>query len=521
MQTHGLSGHSASESVETSLRAASASPVNERASSREPARAEVSFEQVYSTYVEFVWRSARRLGVEEAEADDVVQQVFLTVYQKLDGFEWRSTLKTWLFAILLRVASEYRRAVRRKSQHLAHASVDPDLVPDGGVNPHEALSRAEASRTIDVLLDSLDGDKRAVFVMAELEEMTAAEISLATGLEPSTVYSRLRAARTDSSARLRRYAAANSGATDDRAQSRHARAAGARARRNAAQVRTSRPIEASDPRPGSGSHGGHERRDRSGVEVPRGEDRRRRRVRGGGGRGGRGDRGSDVGPAAELVGDPRHETWRYRPGGALVGIVQADSSRGLERRRTAGGRHDPRFDHYSRCDQDAILDHDHRSDHGSRIESRFDHDGRFDGKAWDSSPDLARDLDCQRDRAALQRHAGVRRAPGPRRHVRPRARGSASSRCRFCHERGRSRTSARLAGRARRSIPAERPRTGTLRGAGLCALQRGPDPRRAERRERVPECASNGASRGSSEGRRPSRARRLTTREARRTASFR
>jgi RNA polymerase sigma-70 factor (ECF subfamily) len=199
MQTHGLCGHSASENVETSLRAASeaASPANERASvSREPVRAEVSFEQVYSTYVEFVWRSARRLGVEEAEADDVVQQVFLAVYQKLDRFEWRSTLKTWLFAILLRVASEHRRTVRRKSPHLAHASVDPELVPDCAVNPHEALSRAEASRTIDVLLDSLDVDKRVVFVMAELEEMTAAEISLVTGLEPSTVYSRLRAART-------------------------------------------------------------------------------------------------------------------------------------------------------------------------------------------------------------------------------------------------------------------------------------------------------------------------------------
>jgi RNA polymerase sigma-70 factor (ECF subfamily) len=172
--------------------------VNERASaSPDPLRAEVSFEQVYSTYVEFVWRTARRLGVEEAAADDVVQSVFLAVYQKLDDFEWRSTLKTWLFAILLRVASEHRRAARRRSPHLAHGSVDPDLVPDGAINPHEALSRAEASRTIDLLLESLEGDKRVVFVMAELEGMTAREIGLVTGLEPSAVYSRLRAARTD------------------------------------------------------------------------------------------------------------------------------------------------------------------------------------------------------------------------------------------------------------------------------------------------------------------------------------
>jgi RNA polymerase sigma-70 factor (ECF subfamily) len=137
------------------------------------------------------------LGVDESEADDVVQQVFLIVYQNLVAFEWRSTIKTWLFGILLRVVHDHRRVIRRKSPHLAHESVDPDLVAAGALNPHEALSRAEASRAIDMLLDSLEGDKRVVFVMAELEGMTATEIGLATGLAPNAVYSRLRAARTD------------------------------------------------------------------------------------------------------------------------------------------------------------------------------------------------------------------------------------------------------------------------------------------------------------------------------------
>jgi RNA polymerase sigma-70 factor, ECF subfamily len=200
MQTPAPAGHSASKSVELSVQAAVdvASPMIERVTaSREPVRAEISFEQVYSIYVDFVWRSALRLGVDEAAADDVVQQVFIVVYQRLYNFEGRSTLKTWLFAILLRVVRGHRRIVRRKSAHLAHEWADPDLVADGSDTPLEALSRAEASRTIDILLDSLDGDKRVVFVMAELEEMTAAEISLATGLEPGAVYSRLRAARTD------------------------------------------------------------------------------------------------------------------------------------------------------------------------------------------------------------------------------------------------------------------------------------------------------------------------------------
>jgi RNA polymerase sigma-70 factor, ECF subfamily len=172
--------------------------VDERAAaSREPIRAKASFDVVYSSYVEFVWRSAQRLGVEESAADDVVQQVFLIVHQSLGAFKWRSTLKTWLFGILLRVVRDHWRVTRRKSPHLAHESVDPDILANAALNPDEALSRAEASRMIDILLYSLEGDKRVVFVMADLEGMTATEIGVATGLAPNAVYSRLRAARTD------------------------------------------------------------------------------------------------------------------------------------------------------------------------------------------------------------------------------------------------------------------------------------------------------------------------------------
>jgi RNA polymerase sigma-70 factor, ECF subfamily len=159
--------------------------------------AELAFEGIYEQHVDFVWRSARRLGVDELAADDVVQQVFLVVHRRLGEFEGRSSLKTWLFSILLHVAREHRRGLRRKSPHWAHEPVDPDLIADGTANPHEALARMEAWRTIDELLETLEGDKRVVFVMAELEEMTAQEISEATGLAPKVVYSRLRAARTD------------------------------------------------------------------------------------------------------------------------------------------------------------------------------------------------------------------------------------------------------------------------------------------------------------------------------------
>jgi RNA polymerase sigma-70 factor, ECF subfamily len=170
---------------------------------------ETSFEAVYELYVDFVWRSARRLGVSPAASDDVVQQVFLVVHRRLPEFEGRSSLKTWLFSILLRVVHEYRRTARRKGRGLFGERTDPECVADTGLaaNPGQAFERVEAARIIDELLESLHGDKRVVFVMAELEQMSAAEIAQATGLAPKAVYSRLRAARIDferAAARFRR-----------------------------------------------------------------------------------------------------------------------------------------------------------------------------------------------------------------------------------------------------------------------------------------------------------------------------
>lgn len=168
-------------------------------SATEPATAggDLTFDEVYDTNVDFVWRSARRLGVGDHAIDDVLQQVFLVVHRRLAEFEGRSSMKTWLFSILLRVVKDERRSIRRKSPHWMSSPNDPDALEDEAHDPEALASRAEASRTIDFLLESLDGEKRAVFVMAELEQMTANEISEATGLDPKAVYSRLRAARTD------------------------------------------------------------------------------------------------------------------------------------------------------------------------------------------------------------------------------------------------------------------------------------------------------------------------------------
>jgi RNA polymerase sigma-70 factor, ECF subfamily len=158
------------------------------------------FEDVYERCFDFVWRNVRRLGVQDACVDDVVQEVFLVVHRRLGEFEQRSSLKTWLFGILLRVASDHRRALRRKSPHArsAAASVDADTVADEHTaSPHDAISRNQEVRLLYKLLDELEDGKREVFVLAELEQMSVPAIAELVGANVNTVYARLRAARKD------------------------------------------------------------------------------------------------------------------------------------------------------------------------------------------------------------------------------------------------------------------------------------------------------------------------------------
>jgi RNA polymerase sigma-70 factor (ECF subfamily) len=154
----------------------------------------MDFASIYEENFDFVWRSLRRLGVQESNMDDAAQDVFVVVHRRLADFGGRSSVRTWLFGIALRVAGDHRRRLRRKGglALLAEENV-ADLSRPG---PFDTTARAEAVAVLDRVLDDMDEEKRAVFVLAELEEMTAPEIAEALEVNVNTVYSRLRAARS-------------------------------------------------------------------------------------------------------------------------------------------------------------------------------------------------------------------------------------------------------------------------------------------------------------------------------------
>lgn len=200
-------GHSGDVDLATDMSAHDFDPGSgslEPADEGEPALAPgpmPDFATIYEQHFDFVWRSARRLGVADRALDDAVQDVFIVVHRRLGEFEGRSSLKSWIFGIARRVAHDHRRRSSRKDRGEAL----PETIADGDtLSPLESVQKAQAVRLLHELLDSLDDDKREVFILAELEQMSVPEIAEAIGVNLNTVYSRLRAARQGFEQAIRR-----------------------------------------------------------------------------------------------------------------------------------------------------------------------------------------------------------------------------------------------------------------------------------------------------------------------------
>src|ERR1700761_4891616 len=84
-----------------------------------------SLAQIYDSYFDFVWRNARRLGVPEASADDVAQDVFVIVQRRIDNYDGRASMQAWIFGILLRVVNDHRRSFRR--QGARHVPLESEI----------------------------------------------------------------------------------------------------------------------------------------------------------------------------------------------------------------------------------------------------------------------------------------------------------------------------------------------------------------------------------------------------------
>jgi RNA polymerase sigma-70 factor (ECF subfamily) len=158
------------------------------------------FRQLFDSELEYVWHTLRRLGVREHDLEDVTHDVFMAVHKKLDTFDGSRPMRPWLFGFAYRFAADYRKLARHRREVLVLAPEAPDPAPS-------AFDRADFGQTLEIArraLETLDLDRCAVFVLHELDECPMPEVAAALGIPLNTAYSRLRLAREDLAAAIRR-----------------------------------------------------------------------------------------------------------------------------------------------------------------------------------------------------------------------------------------------------------------------------------------------------------------------------
>lgn len=140
--------------------------------------------RVYAEHLHYVWRLLSRFGIPSRDREDVAHDLFVVVHRKLGDFDPARPIRPWLAGIAFRVALAYKR--RKASGEI------PSELPELP-NPDHSERRHQATQ----LLEKLPFERRVVFVLHELEGLTAPEIRDELAVPLNTVYSRLRLARRD------------------------------------------------------------------------------------------------------------------------------------------------------------------------------------------------------------------------------------------------------------------------------------------------------------------------------------
>jgi RNA polymerase sigma-70 factor (ECF subfamily) len=164
------------------------------------------FQAIYKQYLDFVWSSARHLGAGPDAIDDVVQDVFIVIHAKLATLQRPEALRSWIYGIVRRTVSDYRRSRRTRDAAGARLGAEPK---SSHPSPLDMAERNDDLELLESVLAELDEPKREVFLMVEILEMTVPEVVQGLDIPLNTAYSRLRLARQDFEEALARHEARN------------------------------------------------------------------------------------------------------------------------------------------------------------------------------------------------------------------------------------------------------------------------------------------------------------------------
>ena len=153
-----------------------------------------AFEVIYKATASFVYNVACRIVNNREDAEEVVQEVFLIIHNKLKGFRFESSLKTWVYRITVNCAINYaKKAARIRNKTVEY---DEELTAGAVASAAtEEMEQKESGEMVDKLLNTLNPDQRSCVVLRSIEGLSYQEIAETLKININTVRTRLKRAR--------------------------------------------------------------------------------------------------------------------------------------------------------------------------------------------------------------------------------------------------------------------------------------------------------------------------------------
>ena len=160
-----------------------------------------AFEALMRRHNRMLFRTARAILRDDADAEDALQEAYIQAYRSLGSFRGDAQLSTWLARIVANEALQRLRKQKRRAeivplQSTAAPEVEHVMDSDSDTTPHSSAERAEMRRLLEAQIDALPEAYRAVFMLRAVEELSVEETAAVLDLPPATVRTRLFRARS-------------------------------------------------------------------------------------------------------------------------------------------------------------------------------------------------------------------------------------------------------------------------------------------------------------------------------------
>jgi len=166
-------------------------------------RDERAFRELIDEHRDRVFNITYRMLGNRAEAEDVAQEVFITVFKTIETFREESKFSTWLYRVTVNHCKNRIKYLARRHDRDRDELDETSQQQNGAVtgapvrakHPDKALESAQMEKLLQEAIASLDDDQRAVVILRDVEDLSIEEICEITGLPDGTVKSRLHRAR--------------------------------------------------------------------------------------------------------------------------------------------------------------------------------------------------------------------------------------------------------------------------------------------------------------------------------------